>query len=430
MIKLLRIKNTNPLLKTGFYFSVVGTIKSVTTMLIGILIMRWLTPYELGLWNSVYIFIAYIPFFQFGIQSALNLDLPILLGEKKSKEASIIVQNSKGFAYVLFIFFVLAGIILTTTFYLLGKDNELILGIATISIMAAFQSVQIHLVATFRSAKAFDKLTVIYLFNTIFIIGLVYFIYRYHYYGVLIYNGLSVFVMTILMFYKAPYRKLKPLLQLKELIKLSKTGLILMSFIQLREVGKSIPKWLILYLGGVVQLGLYSPALAINGLMNMLPAQIAQFFHPQMGFKYGQSGNAKDMWKYIKKMVIIFPLLSIPVCIIIWLFTPWLLESFFPKYIESEWPMKIMAVAFIFSSAFTTHGVLATIKAYKYIYIYSVIELIGYFVFPIVLAKTLSYDVLISITIGLAVNNFILYFLNIFLLKKVLFLPQYNKILQ
>ena len=159
----------------------------------------------------------------------------------------------------------------------------------------------------------------------------------------------------------------------------------------------------------------------------MLPGQIAQFFHPQMGFKYGQSGNARDMWKYIKIMVIIFPLVSIPLCLVIWFTTPWLLETFFPLYIESEWPMKIMSIAFVFSSAFTTHGVLYTIKAFKYAYIYSTIEILGYLILPILMIQVLPYDILVSVTIGLGANNFILYFLNIYLLKKVLFLPKYNK---
>lgn len=422
-------KNTNPLLKSGLYYGVVGTVKSITTMVIGILILRWLTPRELGLWNTVYIFTAYTPFFQLGIQSALNMDLPILLGGDDKDKAKAIVENSKGFAYIIFILFIITGVILTTTFYFLGKDLELILGIATISIMAAFQSIQIHLIATFRSAKAFDKLTLLYLINTFIIIVSVYFIYQYRYYGVLIYNIINVIALTTLMFFWAPYKSIKPTLQLKQLINLSKTGIVLMSFIQLRELAKSIPKWIILYMGGIVKFGLFSPALAIYGLMGMLPSQIAQFFHPQMGFKYGQTGNARDMWRYIKKMVILFPLISIPFCLGIWIITPWLLTSFFPEYIESEWPMKIMSVAFIFSSAFTTHGVLYTIKAYRFAYFYSIIEIIGYIVFPITLVKTLPYDVVTSITIGIAVNNFILYLINIYILKKVLFLPEYNKIL-
>ena len=55
---------SNSLVKTGLSYSLVSTLKSVVTMLIGILIMRWLSPSELGLWNAVAIFLSYLPFFQ------------------------------------------------------------------------------------------------------------------------------------------------------------------------------------------------------------------------------------------------------------------------------------------------------------------------------------------------------------------------------
>jgi len=395
-------------------------------MLVGLLIMRWVSPEELGLWNAVSIFIAYLPLFQLGIQSALNRELPILLGRKDSEQVEVLVKNSKGFALLLFCFFIIIGVLLSVYFFLRGKDLTFVLGLATVSIMAAFQSMQLHLIATFRSANAFNKLTTIYIIDTVLILGLIIFIYKFHYYGILVYNAVNVISVTTLMYLNAPYKKLNADFHFKKIISLAKVGVLLMSFIQLRSLAQSIPRWIVLGFGGVVKLGLFSPALALNGMMSMLPSQIAQFFHPQMGFKYGQSGNARDLWTYIKKILIIFPLISLPISIIIWILTPWLLETFFPRYVESEWPMKIMAVGFVFSSSFTTHGVLYTIKAFKTAYFYSFVELSGYFLFPFICAHVLDFELLVSVTIGLAFNNILLYFLNIYLLKRTVFLPRYN----
>lgn len=396
-------------------------------MLVGIFIMRWVSPQELGLWNALTIIIAYLPLFQLGIQSELNRDLPILLGKNDIEQVHIVVKNSKGFSFLLFGFFIITGIILTIYFILQGKELSFILGAATVAIMAAFQSIQLHLIATFRSAKAFEKLTKIYFIDTILIICLIVFIYKFHYYGILIYSVVNVITITVLMYIFSPYKDLTAELHIKPLSTLLKRGLVLMTVIQLRSVSQSIPRWIVLSIGGVVKLGLFSPALAINGVMNMLPSQVAQFFHPQMGYKYGQSGSARDVWKYIIKMVIIFPLISLPVCALVWVLTPWLLKTYFPNYIESEWPMKIMAIGFVFSSAFTTHGILYTIKAFKTAYLYSFIELLGYFLFPLFFVKITDFDMLISVTIGLVCNNIFLYFLNIYLLRKTLFLPQYNR---
>ena len=425
-MNLLKRVKSNSLYKTGLSYSLVSSCKSFVTMGVGILIMRWLQPSELGLWNAVSIFQAYVPFFQFGIQSGLNRDLPILLGEKNNVKAEELVANAKGFAYILSIVFILLGFLLSSFFYLLGKEISFIAGIFTVAIMAASMSLQLHLVATFRSARAFDRLTRVYIIDTILIFLLVYFIYKYHYYGILIYNSITYIVSASLMAYYAPYKHIRPQIRKKPLVYLGKVGLVLMSFIQLRGIAQSIPRWIILSVGGVVKLGLFSPAMAINGVMNMLPNQIAQFFHPQMGFKYGTSGCARDLWPYVKKIVLWYPLLTLPICICIWILAPWLLNTFFPKYIESLWPMRIMALGFVFSGAFTTHGILYTIKAYKPAYLYSFIELVGYFIWPYLVICIFHIDALVSVCIGLAFNQVLLYVLNICILKKVLFFPCYN----
>lgn len=420
-----RIKSNNTL-KTGISYSIVSSCKSFATMAVGLLIMRWLEPKELGLWNAVSIFQAYIPFFQLGIQSGLNRDLPVLLGKNNISRALELVSNAKAYAYTISIFFIFLGIIISIILAVLGRETSFIAGIMTMAIMAASSSITLHLVATFRSAKAFDKLTQVYAIDTVLILSLIVFIYLYHYYGILIYNIIQSIVYALLMLYYAPYKNLKPNIQKSTLLYLCKQGVYLMSFIQIRQAAQSIPRWMILFFGGITKLGLFSPAMAVNGLMNMLPGQIAQFLHPQLGYKYGKTGNAKDLWPYVTKIAILFPVLSLPLCVTVWFCAPWLLETFFPKYLESLWPMRIMAVGFVFSGAFTTHGILYTLKAYKPAYLYSAVELIGYFLWPYLVLLIFKIDILESVCIGLAFNHILLYFLNILLLKKVLFKDKYN----
>lgn len=417
----------NNLFKTGVKYSGVSTVHSFAGMIIGILIMRWLTPSELGLWNAVSIFQAYIPFFHFGIQSALNLELPILLGKDKKTYAESLVASAKGFSLFVTYLFLIAGTLLSVILYSIGKDISFVLGVFTVGIIAASSSQQLHLIATYRSSKSFDKLTKILVINTFLLFFLAWFIYKYHYYGILIYNGMKFSIYAILLNYFAPYKKLKPDFNISNLKILAKNGLVLMSFVQIRAFAQSIPKWILLSLGGVINLGLYSPALAINGLMNMLPLQLSQFIQPQMGFKYGQTGKARDVWKYLKKMIIFFPLVSLPIAITIFLLSPWLLSSYFPKYIESVNAMRIMAFGFVFSSAFNSHGFLYTIKAYKNAYIYSGVELLGYFLWPFSFSKFSNFDILTSIALGVAVNNFLLYFLNIVLIRSAIFHEKYNQ---
>ena len=419
------LKN-NKLFKTGLKYSLISTIKSLLSTGISILIMRWLTPSDLGLWGSVAIFLAYIPFFQLGIQSGLNRDLPILLGQNNEIRAMDLVANAKTIAFIIMIFFIIIGTFAIIIALTLGTDIKFILGVFTILVIAVSETIRIHLIATFRSAKAFDKLTHLYIIDIIVSLLLVYFIYKYHYFGILIYNGLITAVSAFLMYKYAPYKEIRFQLRKEPIIHLTKNGLILMSFAQMRLAGPTIPKWLILSFGNVTQLGLFSPANAIGNLMTMLPDQIATFFNPQIGYKFGQTGSARDLWPYVKKVLIIFPLISLPISLVVWFASPWLLDTIFPQYIDSLWAIKIMSVGFIFSSAITTQGVLYSIKAYNYAYLYCFIEFSGYFLCPFLIIMIFSFDILTSVAIGISSLSILLYLLNALLMRKVLFLEKYN----
>ena len=388
--------------------------------------LRWLEPKEIGMWQAIAIIQAYLPFAQLGIQSGLNRDLPVLLGSSETEKASKLIATAKAYAFLLSFLFIVFTIVAVIVLYIIREPVSLIAGIATIGIMAASFSYQNHLSVTFRSAKSFDKLAVVNFIYCFFSLGFLYFIYKYHYHGILIYYILSNISLACLTHYARPFKTIVPKLRLADFIHLFRTGLIMMSFNQIRSISLSLPKLIILKLKGISALGLYSPALAVNSMFSVLPFALAQFFHPQMGFKYGRNGNARQLWKPTQQLFWFIILSGIPIAVILWFSAPMLLNSFFPKYIDSLWPMRIMSVAFIFSSSYTTHGVLYSIKAYKFAYFYSATELIGYFLFPLIFISIGS-NFLIDVTLGILFNNFFLSVLNYFLLKYVLHLPSYNQ---
>lgn len=125
-------------------------------------------------------------------------------------------------------------------------------------------------------------------------------------------------------------------------------------------------------------------------------------------------------------ILLIGMLMTSPLALVLWVLAPWLLGTFFPKYIESMWAMRIMAIAFVFSSSVTTSWVLNTLHAFKYAYVFSLINFVGCFVFPYLMTYLWPEHILTAVTIGLAINNFVCYVVNLILLRIVLFKPQYN----
>lgn len=417
---------SHKLLRTGISYSIFSTMKSVASMVVGLAIMFWLSPRELGMWNAVSIFLAYGPLFQMGIQSGLNIELPILLGKGDENKAKDYVANAFGYAVIISVVFFVVGSVMAGLFYY-KHGLSLSMGVLTIMLMSISASFQLHLAARYRSAKAFDRLSRINLVDTVLIVVLVWFVYKYHYWGILVYNVVSSLVDLALLFMYTPYKQIKPRFELLRIFSLGKVGVALMVLIQLRTAAQTLPRWIIIVKAGTEKLGLFTPAMAVNALISLIPGQIAQFFHPQMGYIYGKTGQAKNIWRYVKILFIVLPIATIPIAATIWILAPWLLETFFSKYLESLWAMRIMAVAFIFSSAATTSWVLNTLKAFKYSYFFSICDFCGAFVYPYLMVTLTHLNILEAVTLGLAINCFISYWLNVFLLRHVLFLDKYNQ---
>lgn len=413
------------LFKTGLKFSAVSTIKSIIAMIAGMVIMFWITPAEVGKWNTVSIFLAYAPFLQLGIQSGLSIELPVKIGKNDISSAKLYIANGFGFAIVSSLAVLLLGLLLSIYFYYRhGLDFSI--GIIAITIITICSFFSLHFVARFRSARAFNILTRVIMFQIPFDIVSIWFIYQYKYYGIIIYNVIINMLPAVLMFMYMPYKEVRPCLKWKIVIEMGKMGIALMIQTQLQKAAQTLPRWVILIKSSVEKLGLFTPAMAVNNLISLIPGQIGQFFHPQMGYIYGKTGNAKNMWPYVWKMNVLLPLLTAPIAIVLWIISPWLLETFFPKYIESLWGMRIMAIAFVFSSSVTTSWVMNTLHAFKFAYIFSVINFIGCFIFPYFMTFFLNNDILTAVTLGLVINNIICYIINFILLRIVLFLPKYN----
>lgn len=417
----------NKLFVTGVKYSTVSTVKSLIAMIAGFVIMFWLSPLEVGKWNTVSIFLAYAPFLQLGIQSGLSIELPVLLGKQEDDRAKAHIANSFGFAILISIVILLLGAVMTGIFYY-KYGCDLTLGIVAITLLAICSSFQTHFIARFRSSRAFDNLTKIILLEIPFDIIFIWFIYKWHYYGLLLYNvGIGV-IPIVLMYMYMPYKDVRPQINAREMLSLGKVGVALMAQNQLQKAAQTLPRWVILMRTTVEKLGLFTPAMAVNNLISLVPGQIAQFFHPQMGYIYGKTGTAKSMWPYVWKMNLALPLFTMPIAGGIWIMAPWVLDTFFPKYIESLWAMRIMSVAFVFSSSITTSWVLNTIHAFKYAYVFSISNFIGSFIFPYLMTILLDKDILTSVTIGLTINNIVCYIINFCILRIVLFMPVYNKI--
>ena len=418
---------TNKLLKSGIGYSFASTLSSLVAMVVSFLSMLWIGPEQLGVWQSVSIVNYYLIFMQLGIQSGLNLDLPLELGRGNKVASERLVQTGLFFAQFLSVLLFILGGITILVLFLRGITTDIISAGATIWICAIMSCFRLHYIATYRSAIAFDKLGKIYLVDSVINILLILFIYKYHYYGLLIYHALKEIVVTFLMYWYAPYRRIRPRFYLESFKQLLKRGIFMTAVNQIKGYIESIPRLLVLTICGTMQVGLFTPALSVGVFMNLIPTQVSQFLNPQFGHKYGQTHKAADMWPYLKKMILYVPLICLPIVAIGITIIPFIINWWLPKYVSSILPIQIMLVGYMFSSTFITRGFLITIKAYIPIFTLYFCDILFFFSIPrLLLLFIYNYDPLIVISIGLSIAYIITYLINAFVVRGVVFNSKYN----
>lgn len=216
----------NKLLKSGVNYSVFSTVSTLCTMVIGFLNMRWLGPELLGLWQSLAVINLYLPFLQLGIQSGLNLELPLALGAEDHQRAKQLVSTGLAFATLLALVLLASAAVVFFFMYYKGVSMDVLIGTLAIFVIAIISCFRLHFIATYRSANAFDRLTNVYKIEIIVKVLLVYAIYKYQYYGLLLFNVGGELVFTLGLYIKAPYRHLKPRFLKEDFMCLLKRGVL------------------------------------------------------------------------------------------------------------------------------------------------------------------------------------------------------------
>lgn len=374
--------------KSCVKYTFFGTVQSLLGILISVLMLRWLIPEEIGKWNAIYVITFYTPIIHLGIQSALNLDLPILLGRGEETKSKQYVATAKYISVVSACLFLLVSSFLLIVYVQRNDiDDQKIAGFISVIGIVTCSLYRLHLIATFRASKFFDKLSVMMAVQCLIDIVLMYFIYRYRYYGLVVYYFINELFQTLFMHICAPYRKL-PMSFHKSVFKaLFIRGIFQLGSVQLKLVLESAPRLIILYIAGTTYLGLFAPALSIQGVCSILPTHIGSYILPQIGHKFGLSNSRAEVWKSVKKILLIFPLIGLPFSTFLYFVLPPLISCYFPKYVESITSMTITSIAFIFSGSSFVINILVMLKEYKATYLYYILSLF----YMIIAVVSLSY---------------------------------------
>ncbi len=400
--------------KTVFFnFALSSFIKTLILAVTNVIILKWVSPNEIGIYNSFNVLIAYTFFLQLGVFTGLNREIPFLFGQNKENEAKELVKTGISYAKALSSGTLILGLIITLLIYFFGKMGEHeIKMLLVIVFLISFSFYQNYLNVTYRTSKSFDTLSKINHVSSFFMILSLSFVYFFNYNGLLIFYFSNAFIFLILTHIFRPF-KLKANFSKESFRKLMKVGVPIFAWGYLQQVTKTFNRMILLAIGSVYLVGLFSPATAVFTAIAFLPGTISQFLYPKFSYLYGKHQDKKILIPYVNKIYLASIILLIPTIIFSIFFIPWAIELYFPKYIEGTLATQLFLISGVINTNTICINIFYSIGNKKAVSIYSILKVILMFVFPIICLPFFSPLTAVSVgtLIGFVITSILAYYL-------------------
>jgi len=391
--------------KTALIFTLSSLLMTGSNLLSGIIIIRWLSPQDLGYWNSIYVTLYYVSFLQFGIFNGLNRELPFYMGKGEYDKVEILASSAMWVAKVLVLFFFIitffAFIFMTITKEYSEKE---IFSITILGFIIASQFYNNYLTVTFRANKSFLQLSRAYFIQTLLILLSVFLVYFYKYYGYVIRNLILSISLVFMIHYLRPL-KTNTKFNKEAMILLLKTGIPLFTLVYFLTITDTFNRIILLKIGDTKTVGMYYPALAVIVGMKMLPSAFSQYLYPRMSYEVGKSNDYKKLWAWVWKSAFSIIGIMLPIAILLYFLLPYAFDMFFPLYKESLFAARLAVFSGVLSGAFIVITVFNSLKKWKLLSIIAILKVSLYWGLEYFFAKHMV--PINGIAVGTIISDFI-----------------------
>lgn len=396
-----------------------GLSQTIASLIIGIIILRWLAPEILGEWQSITVFTGYAMFLTLGITNAINRELPYYLGKGDNELAMKKISTAGFYISKLSAFLFFTSIVITLILLLL---NTLTLrSFYMINMAVAISSINIlsnQLGATYRTSKSFNKLAVLQWFSilvALFAIPLVLF---YNIHGFIIYNFLSgTFLYLGLRLYR-PF-KIKYSFNRKEFMNLLKIGFPMYSLNYISLFTQSFPRLFLVLFGTPFLVGLFSLGASLYSSMSQLPVYINRYVFPRMTYEFGKTGNKSKLFNTAFDLSVKLGIIMLAISIMVASSLPYLIKSFFPKYLDGILAAQIVLFFGVFNSmSGVLQNSLNSLIAIKELAL-AISSKVVFYSISIVSFYLFSKNLLLAAASGMVIGEFLSYITLLILLRKL-----------
>jgi O-antigen/teichoic acid export membrane protein len=352
-------KRNAPLLYTGS-----SVLLSVAQMVSSIVLVRWILPQELGLWQSVYLALPYAYFLLCGINNGLSRDLPYYSGMADDATARSLASTAQFHTGVGSLITLIAGAGTCVFLTLRHHDVKLIFAVAAVTLLIIFNFYRNYFIVTFRSKSSFIALSWAQVLEASLMLASLPLVYYLRYTGMLL---RLVIVSGLVVYFMCRFRPIKvaSTWDWKSLRLLLTTGLPIFALDYLRNCSGTLPSLALLHIGGVLQVGYFALAVSACAAFEVIPNSVSQYVYPRMSYRYGRDKKAGALWGLCWKSSLVVVAVMLPLAIVGWFCLPPVIARLFPKYVAGTRAAQLMLFAAVCAGPAVCTNALWSIKAWK-----------------------------------------------------------------
>lgn len=301
---------------------------SLISLVTSVMVARWTTPYDLGMWNSVLLISIYAPALQFGVFNGLNRQLPYFTGKGQRDTGLDMAAASYAWCLLLTGVSVIATAVVAIIFALLGNMRYCYTALAIGSIIACTWPTQ-YLTVTYRTGADFGRLAGRNTIAAILGIPLTLLVLSFGYVGLMARAVLIALFGMLALFFRRPVR-VRPRFDKQILRQLGRIGLPIWMLGQLGAFFLTLDR--LVLADAPVTLGYFSIAVQATTFASMIPTAITMVLYPQMVQKYGESHDATVVWALARTGGLVALALGTLAALTGWVMVPFFVERLLPAY--------------------------------------------------------------------------------------------------
>jgi O-antigen/teichoic acid export membrane protein len=331
---------------SDFFWSSFGAgIYSIINFLINIYAAKLLGPEIFGIWNLLNLYIVYGSFLHLGVINGIGRQIPFYdgIGEKET----VTEIQTISFYFVLIVSLLYSFLLVIISFFLEEKNpikNYLFLTCLLFFSKQIRDYVGIYL----RSVLAFKKLGQYNIVSAFLLLFLIFFFTKKNGLIGFIFSQIFTFFISSFLFFKPPRFNLLLLRKKEILVSLIKIGFPIMMAGYLYNLLISVDRLIIAKYLGLKNLGQYSIAIIMLGVVGFFPSIISNLIYPRMVREFSYYGKEMSLKRYINIQILFDYILIIPIFIFFYFIFPVIVKNFMPAYIEGIEPMRIVLIGTLF----------------------------------------------------------------------------------